>query len=294
MCDIIPYMGLLSSFVALLCWGLGDFLIQRSARKFGDWIALFYITAFASVALLPFVYKELGPLLLNQKGLLILLLASAVITFAAYFDFEALRIGKISIVEPIYAFEVPVTAMLAASIIGERLSTVQVVLIMMIMMGIFLVSARSLHHFKNIRWEKGIFLAVIATAAMGTANFLFGLGARETNPLLINWFTSLFASIVCLVFLASRGELNLIASDFKRHKRLILGVGFIDNLAWVAFCYGTLYIPIAIVTSISESYIALAAFLGLVFNKEKLLSHQKLGFLLTVSAAVALAAITKG
>ena len=50
---------------------------------------------------------------------------------------------------------------------------------------------------------------------------------------------------------------------------------FIDNLAWVAFAYATLYVPIAIATGISESYIALAAALGIIINKEKLKKHWK-------------------
>jgi uncharacterized membrane protein len=79
----------------------------------------------------------------------------------------------------------------------------------------------------------------------------------------------------------------------KNNSRLIVSVGFIDNLAWVAFCYAALYIPIAIAISISESYIVLAALLGMKFNQEKLKSHQKLGLVLTVAAAIILAAITR-
>lgn len=287
-------MGVLFSICALFAWGVGDFLIQKSARKFGDWIALFYITAFASIALLPFVYKEVAPLVWNLKGLLILLGASVVITFAAYFDFEALRVGKISVVEPIYAFEIAVTAALSAFLIKEHLDLWQIILVAAIITGIFLVSAESLHHFKNIKWEKGVPLAILATAGMGAANFLFGAGSRDTSPLLVNWFTSTFTAFACLCVLVRQSRLKHALAELKHNSRLIVSVGFIDNLAWVSFCYATLYIPIAIAISISESYIALAAILGMRFNKEKLKSHQKLGLALTVAAAIILAAITRG
>ena len=71
-----------------------------------------------------------------------------------------------------------------------------------------------------------------------------------------------------------------------------MGVGLIDNGAWLAYSYSTLYIPITIATSISESYIALAALLGLVFNGEKLRRHQFIGLFLAIISAVILAAIT--
>ena len=286
-------MGVFFSLIALFAWGIGDFLIQKSARKFGDWLSLFYITIFASIVLFPFVYKELRADFFNSTGLVLLLTASVVITFAAYFDFEGLRIGKISVIEPIYAFEVPITAMLATLIIGEYLSFWQIILIVVIMVGIFFVSVKSLSHFKNIKWEKGLWFAIIATMAMGASNFLFGVGARNTSPLLINWFTSVFIALVSFFFLEFQSKLGLIISDLKNNSRLIVTMSFIDNLAWVAFSYASLYIPIAVVTSISESYIALAALLGLRYNAEKLKLHQKIGLVLTVAAAIILAGITR-
>jgi uncharacterized membrane protein len=66
----------------------------------------------------------------------------------------------------------------------------------------------------------------------------------------------------------------------------------VDNAAWIAYSYSTLYIPITIAISISEGYIALAALLGLIFNKEKLNKHQYLGLILAIISAVVLAMIT--
>ena len=30
-------IGIALAFVAMLCWGFGDFMIQKSTRKVGDW-----------------------------------------------------------------------------------------------------------------------------------------------------------------------------------------------------------------------------------------------------------------
>ena len=283
-------MGILLALAALFSWGLGDFLIQKSARKFGDWIALFYITAFGSIILFPFVYKDIGSSLGNHGALL--LFASFIVLSAGLLDFEALRIGKISVIEPIYALEIPVAAFLAAFLIHERLSMPQLIFIGGIMIGIFLISTTSFSSLKNIQAEKGAWQAFFATIGMGAINFLFGVGARETSPLMINWFTSVFIAVVAFGYLAFHSRLNELVEYFKNNKVLILNVSFFDNLAWITFSYATLFIPIAIATGVSEGYIAFAGALGLLFNKEKLRKHQWAGFFVVVVAVILLALIT--
>lgn len=283
-------MGILLALTALFSWGLGDFLIQRSARKFGDWAALFYITAFASIILFPFVYKDIVHSL-NAHGIL-LLAASFVILFAGLLDFEALRVGKISVIEPIYALEIPVAAFLAAYVIHEKLTVAQIIFIASIVVGIFLISTKSFHSLKSLHAEKGVWQALFATIGMGAVNFLFGVGSRETSPLMINWFTSVFIAVIAIVYLAFNSRLYELIENFQSQKILIFNVSFFDNLAWITFSYAMLFIPIAVATGISEGYIAFAGALGLIFNKEKLRRHQWIGFFIVVVAVVVLALIT--
>ncbi|MDO8610219.1 MAG: hypothetical protein Q7R95_06725, partial [bacterium] len=104
--------------------------------------------------------------------------------------------------------------------------------------------------------------------------------------------TSFFLAVVSFSFLVSKSQAKNIILNFKNNSKLILSVSFIDNLAWVAFSYATLYIPIAIATSISESYIVIAAYLGYKINKEKLRVHQTMGFVLTILATIVLTIVT--
>ena len=284
-------MGILLALVALLSWVLGDFLIQRSARKFGDWVALFYVTAFASIVLFPFVYGDIVRSI-NAHGAL-LWIASFVVLFAGLLDFEALRVGKISVIEPIFALEIPIAAVLALYIIHEQLNLLQAISVTALVIGILLISTTVFENFKKIRAEKGVWQAALATLGVGTANFLFGLGSRETSPLMMNWFTSIFIALIALAYLAATSRLKEVGEHLKNGKLLILNVAFFDNLAWIAFSYSMLFIPIAVATGISEGYIAFAGALGLFFNKEKLARHQWVGFFLVVVSVLLLAFITK-
>ena len=215
--------------------------------------------------------------------------------FGALFEFEALRIGKISVVEPIFALEVPVTAILALIVIGERLTFLQTFLIATLVCGIILLSIQSLKDLRRMdakQFEQGVLYAICATLAMGGANFMFGFGSRITNPLLVNWFTNTFIALVMTGYLTARGQFGKIVEGWRHNKRLILTVGIIDNAAWVAFAYSMVHIPIAVATGISESYIAFAAGLGLLLNKEKLAKHQFFGLAVAIVSVILLAAIT--
>lgn len=286
-------LGIFFALGALVFWGIGDFLIQRSTRKFGDWITLFYIEAFVSLALFPFVYKEAWRFFSFPSHLILFLVCIGVVELvAALLDFEALKRGKISVVEPILALEVPVIVSLGVIFVNEYPTALELLLITLVIMGIVLVSAKSKHGLAAMKLERGAWFAFLGTIAMGSLSFLIGVGARHTSPLFINWFTSFFAMTIIFVYLVSRSKVREAVADWKRNKRLIVGVSAVDMMAWIAFAYSVLTIPIAIATSISEAYIVLASALGLVFNKEKLKSHQFVGMALAAIGVISLSLIT--
>lgn len=284
--------GVLWATLAMLCWGVGDFLIQRSARAFGDTIALFMICAFGGIVLLPFVLKDIPTLYTDPRSFFLLLLTSCVILFAAVLDFEALRVGKIAVVESIYAIEVPIAAVLAAIAINEVLPWYKMLLILSIMVGTMLVSVTSLHILKKLRLEKGVLLAFIATLGMSASNVLFGVSSREINPFMVNWFTSAFIALVMLGVIIYKRQWKNAWRCLRKQPLLIGSVSIADNLAWLAFSYSTTHIPIAITTGISESYIIIATALGITINKEKLKRHQYIGGFIVIASAITLALLS--
>jgi drug/metabolite transporter (DMT)-like permease len=221
-----------------------------------------------------------------------MLLGISIVLFAAaLLDFEALKKGKIAIVEPIYALEVPVAAILAFSVIKESVDMIQLLLISLLVIGLVLVSLKSTKFSKKIWIEKGVILAVIGSVFMGVTNFLVGFASRVTNALVVNWFISVFLTLVCLFYIMSNHRMGKLIHDFENNKKLLLSMSLLDNLAWVAFAIAMTLIPIIIAVALSESYIALAALLGMAIGKEKLLIHQKFGLCVALSCAIILAVL---
>ena len=59
-------LGIMFSFLALLCWGFGDFMIQKSLRQNSVMRTLFYICISGGVVLFPFIREDL--LAMNENG----------------------------------------------------------------------------------------------------------------------------------------------------------------------------------------------------------------------------------
>jgi len=286
-------IGIALAFVAMLCWGFGDYLIQKSTRKIGDWETLFVISFVGSIILLPFVWKQIPDVILNKQGsLFILLITSVVLLLAALVDFEALKEGKLAIVEPIWSLEIPAAAFLAYFIIGERISVVQMILIALLICFLILVAFKERHFKSAFLLEKGVPIAFLAAILMGGANFFMGWGGRVLNPIMIIFLTNIFMTLTTMIYLMMRGRFHRIFPDIKHTYVVLLPMSIMHEAAWLAFVFSMTIIPIAIATALSESYIIVAVLLGLYVNHEKLHKHQKIGLVGAVLTAITLAFIT--
>lgn len=286
----MEYLGIFLSVGALFAWGFGDFLIQKSTRAIGPLKTLFINDLAAAVVLLPFVWKELKVLDVGSQGFTLLVVAALIMYASGLFDFEALKEGKISVIEPILSLELPLTIGLSVAIAGESLNLPEWILMGIIFVGIILTvtTHHSQLHYHRRLFEKGVLVALVGAVGMGLTNFIIGLSSRQTSPLLTMWFVSVLMAGLSLIWLLSRGEVLDTFRAAKNNFKLVAGQAIIDNLAWIFFVFAVIYIPISIAIAISESYIVFAAFLGMAINREKLRGHQKLGMALAIVAVITL------
>lgn len=281
-------IGVLFAFIALVSWGFGDFFIQKTARAIGSWKALFFIGVTGSIGLLPFVKNDLP--FLSRADLLLLGVLGLIVLFTTIFDFEALRQGKIAVIEPIIGLELPLTVGLSVMLAQESLTSVQTLLIGVVFVGVMfaITTHHSRLHYHRRLLEKGALFAGVAAVGMALINVLVGVSSQIISPLMTIWFTHALLAVVCGGYFLITGKFTHLLADLHDHPGIVIGQSILDNTAWVAFAVSTTYIPIAIATTISESYIALAVLLGLFVNHEKLKAHQIAGVALATVGVIAL------
>jgi drug/metabolite transporter (DMT)-like permease len=190
--------------------------------------------------------------------------------------------------------ELPLTVQFSAFIIGERLGQGQTLMIFLIFIGIVLTVTTRLKqlHVHRRLMEKGVALACVAAIGMAAINVLFAVSSRQFSPILSLWFIHLFLAVILGIYSWADGTLDTIIASAKEHPKLIVLQGIFDNGAWLAYSYAVLTIPVGVAVGISESYIAIAAILGITANRERLRRHQVIGLILVVIGVVTLAAIT--
>jgi uncharacterized membrane protein len=285
--------GIILAIIAMLSWGIGDFLIQRSTRAIGNWETLFVITAFGAVVLLPFVWSDIPTLFDNYSSLLFALVFSGVIIFiAALLEFEALRQGKLSVVEPIWSLEIPTAAILAYLILGEVLTVWQIVLMVLLIIGLVGISFRGAKIKARHFLEKGALISVLAAFMMGTANFFMGFSGRISDTLLTNFVACVVMAVVTIIYIAAKGRTKKMIADIKARPKMLTLMSIFDNVAWIAFVAAMSLAPIGIVVALTESYIVIVVLLGIMVNKEKLRHRQKIGLFLALFSAIMLALIS--
>jgi len=274
------------ALISMLGWGFTDFFVQRSARKVGDVETLAFIVVIGTIAFFPFIIGEL-PLLLIPENFALLVVLGIVAFAAAIINFEALREGKLSVIDVIFEIELPVTVLLAFVFFGEVFSMIQFFLVICVLIGIVLIATKSFKHWRT-RLEKGVLLAFIAAILMGCTNFLIATSARQVSPLVAVWFSWVLVAVLCLVIIARKKTLNLFVRNFWRYKWLMLIMAFADLTAWILYSLALVENELWIVTAITESYPAVALILGVKLNKEKAKKHQYLGALIALVACILL------
>lgn len=281
-------IAVLIAFGAMLCWGIGDFLIQRTTRKIGDVEALAWIGIIGSIGLLPLVIRDFSLITsLAQVGILGIL--GIVTFFTALVNFEALKRGKLSVIEIVMTLELPVTILLAVMLFQERLTLAQSVATGVVFLGVVMIATERLHHVHSLLkgLEKGVLFGLLGAIGMGLINFMTGTSAKSMSPLLAIWVPWVVFTVMCLVVIETRrGGVRNFVWHWKHHRWLIIAMGVFDTLAWLLYAFAVEGNEIALTIAITESYPAVALFLGLWLNREKINWHQYCGAALALGASV--------
>ena len=292
---ITSSIGIGLAFIAMLSWGIGDFVMQKSVKKMGDWETLFFITLFGTFILFPFVYRSIPTLVMNPgNDLLILCGAGIVLVIAAICSFEGYKTGKLSVLEPMLSLEIVSTALLSFFILHDVVTPLQIILIALLICGLVLVSYRGHSFSRKVFLEKGVIIFCAGAILMGVADFLLGWGSRVTDPLLANFAINVVMVVVSGAVLLAGGRMHHAYRDVMASRGLVLVMSIADNVGWIAYAVAMALVPIAVATGLSESSTIISVLLGLFFNKERLLSHQKIGLSIALISVVVLACVTAG
>jgi transporter family protein len=268
-------------------WGTHDFLGGVFAKQIGPFKSFFWsqLAGFTFVLLLAFALAK-G---IHVPVLIIILFPIAAIVYSAgyLFFFKGLEIGNVSIVAATMNLWAVFTMLFAFVFMGQRLSMIQTVGVLMIVSGATLASL----NWSDIRDQRFQLSSGVKEAVLGA--FFFGIfwNISQVISEAVGWLlTTLFVKcgivlfLLIFSFLANR-EIVL-TKTAARTKYVLVFMGVIEAGAVAVVNYGLTIGDAILITPIASALSVVTIVLAIVFLKDKITKLQGLGIVAAIAGII--------
>lgn len=268
--------ALLYGVVAAIGWGFADYMAALLARRVGTYRALLGV----QISSLPVIVAALAltgnlpPL--NADTVIAAFALGFVGSIAIAALYKGLALGPMSIVSPIAAAYAGITVLLAVTLLGETLSTIQIGAMTAVILGVALASTDLRVVRETLgRPTPGVALGLVSMVGFGITGLLLATYARE------------FGAFAMLLLGRAGGLALLLAFGVARRANLrplpvrtltfALVVGLLDIIATAAFGLGAVSGYASIVAIGSTAYPLIPLALGLTVQQERVAPNQLAG-----------------
>lgn len=280
-------LSILVGVGGMLGWGIYDFLGGIFAKQIGPFKSFFWsqLAGLLSLFLLAFVLT----INLNASIQIIILSAIGAILYSAgyLFFFKGFEIGNVSIVAATMNLWAVFTMLFAFIFMGQRLTTIQTVGVLMIISGATLASI----NWSEVR-NQGFQLSAGVKEAISGA-FFFGVfwNISEVISEQMGWlFTTLFVKIGIILFLLVfslfvKREISL-SKAATQTKYMVVLMGIIEASAVALVNFGLTIGDAILITPITSALSIVTITLAIIFLKEKITKLQGVGMIAAIAGII--------
>jgi transporter family protein len=280
-------LSILSGIAGMFGWGIYDFLGGVYAKQIGPFKSFFWsqLAGLISVLLLIFAFT----INLNIPIWVIILLPIAAIVYSAGYllFFKGFEIGNVSIVAATMNLWAVFTMLFAFIFMGQRLSTIQSLGVLMIISGVTLASL----NWRDIRNQRFQLSSGVKETVLGA--FFFGVfwNISEVISEEIGWLlTTLFVKFGIFVFLLlfsflRKRELDLTKAATKT-KCMVVLMGIIEAGAVAIVNYGLTIGDAILITPIASALSIVTITLAIIFLKDKVTKLQGVGIITAIAGII--------
>ncbi|MBX3035412.1 MAG: DMT family transporter [Anaerolineales bacterium] len=283
-------LSILLGIGGMFGWGIYDFLGGVFAKQIGTFKSLFWsqLAGLVSILLLVLLFKSN----FNVSGLIIFLSIVASILYSAgyLFFFKGFEIGNVSIIAATMNLWAVFTMLFAFLFMSQRLSSIQTLGVVMILLGATLASL----NWAEIKNQNFQLSAGVKEAIFGA--FFFGVfwNVSEIVSEKIGWvLTTLFIKLGIILFLlffsfVTKQGIGLTQIP-KKTIYIILLMGVIEAIAVAMVNYGLTIGDAILITPIASALSIVTILLAIIFLKEKITKIQGIGVSMAILGIIATA-----
>mgnify|MGYP001031050811 CR=1 FL=1 len=274
---------------SMVGWGLGDFIAKTVVAKASAYRTVLFSQCVGSVpfflAILMYDWTVPDPSLMFLAAL-----SATLSTIMLYSFYQALKLGKASIVAPVGSCLTVVAVVLSVMILGEALTMLQILLISTVFVGILLVAFQG-SDTRSTASNVSIVLSLLVVFVGGGNTILQKLIAETGHYLMGFLLTRVFMLAFLALLFPVFGKETSVVVPRASYARITL-LGLIDVSGFFAWFMGLREGFVSIVAPISNSSSAVTIILAHTFLGERLLLHQKIGIIAIVIGIAALSLIS--
>jgi len=283
------YLAIISGLIAALAWGVSDYLITGPTRALGQYKTTAYSMLFSSLVLLPFLLYTGINFHIPLTIMLLALLASIGAFLGFFFAYRSFKHGDLSIAAPIVGSYPVVIVIGSVFLLGDSLTSIEIISIVAIIAGIILLSTK----FSVLKSKRKFVAAGVGSAIAG----MFFLG----TPML---FAGAYIAILGFVLLSLilRGMTSVcgfITGFFAKqdmgfpargHILPIVAAGVTDAIGVLAFLYGVQIksSTLPIISAVAGLAGAVTVICALILLKERPEKNQWMGIALALIGVIVL------
>ena len=283
----ITLLSILSGIAGMFGWGLYDFLGGVFAKQIGPYKSFFWsqLAGLVSILLLGFLT---APSMDVPSDVMFLFPVAALLYSAGYlFFFKGFELGNVSIIAATMNLWAVFTMLFAFTFMGQRLSALQTVGVVMILAGVTLASL----NWSEIQQRKFQLSAGVKEAIAGA--FFFGVYWNVSDIILeeVGWLVSTALIKLCIVVfmllfsvLSKRGM--SLAGTAGKTIFAIFVMGMVEAGAVAVVNYGLTIGDAILITPIASALSIVTIVLAIIFLKDKITKPQGLGIATTVVGIV--------
>ena len=280
-------LSILSGIGGMFGWGIYDFIGSVYAKQIGPLKSFFWsqLAGLISALLLIFVFS----ISLNLHILVTILLPIAAIFYSTGYllFFKGFEIGNVSIVAATMNLWAVFTMLFAFIFMGQWLSTIQSLGVLMIISGVSLASL----NWSNIRNQRFQLSSGVKETVLGA--FFFGVfwNISEVISEEIGWLlTTLFVKFGIILFLLlfsflTKRELDLTKATTKT-KCMVGLMGIIEAGAVAIVNYGLTIGDAILIMPIASALSIVTITLAIIFLKDKVTKLQGLGIITAIAGII--------
>ena len=272
-------LGIFFGIISLFSWGVGDYIIALVVRRIGNIASSFWTHLFSLAVTVAFMLLAQVPSTIDPLGILISLVASVLLVVGALAFFKGFEVGKISLVSPISSGYSIIPVAFAILVFGEKISPVQLLAILIIIVGTLLAATDIAEIAKTKRLlfkDLGVPYALRAFVLWG---FGFILIDQAVNRL--GWI--LPSVILFTVFPILSYFISIFGHRPMRKPKTIkiwlmtAVAGILLAVAFISFSVGVDTALTSVVVPVSAAYPMITVLLAWLLAKEKLAQSQIIG-----------------